>query len=71
MPYKNREDQLAAQRRHYQRKKSYYVDKARKREVKIKKHVDDIKSNSKCVICEESHFSCLEISPSQRRRKRI
>lgn len=59
MPYKNREDQLAAQRRHYQNNREFYLQRNKIRKRDNRQKVRDYKTSRGCSICGESHFACL------------
>lgn len=51
MAYKNKEDQLAAGRKHYQEHKQYYKDKAKRQREKVVQWYTDLKRRSKCKLC--------------------
>ena len=53
MPYKNREEQLKAQRQHYADNKEIYRNRTKERKDKIKRHIFDYLSQSECKVCGE------------------
>jgi len=60
MAYRNKEDQLAAQRRCYRNNSAAYIAKVSERKVLLRKKVADYKSKLKCSKCPENHPACLE-----------
>ena len=59
MAYKNRENQLACQRRHYLRNKEQRLLLNIKRAKEAKELVNSIKSSG-CILCEEKDIVCLD-----------
>jgi len=59
MAYKNREDQIAAQRRHYLKNKVAICKKNNERREKTKKWWKEYKSTLKCKTCGENHPACI------------
>lgn len=67
MPYKNKDDQLASQRRHYRRNREKRAEINRKRRLEIRFLIEKIKKESKCSRCPEDDWRCLDfhhIDPS-------
>ena len=60
MPYKNKVDQLAAQRRHYVRHKDKYLISFAARRAKHREWLNQYKQQHPCVCCGESDISCLD-----------
>ena len=59
MPYKNKEEQLASQRRWYQRNKDKRKIEIRNREKSIVKWFKEYKKTLKCTNCPENHPATL------------
>src|SRR4029077_16703514 len=67
--YKNKSDQLACGRRHYQRNKKDYADRRDRRRQAIVDFIRTIKSTLKCSRCPESDPRCIDfhhLDPSQK-----
>jgi hypothetical protein len=60
MAYKNKADQLACQRRGYQVHKIKRGEEVRARVKKIRKYVQDYKTENGCSLCHENHPACLD-----------
>ena len=64
MPYKNKEDQAAASKRHYENNKEKIKARSKKRNIrqrdKNKLYVENIKKQSGCVDCGESNHLVLD-----------
>ena len=60
MPYKNKEDRLAAQRRYYARNVAKTVERVRKLNQRYKTEWDVFKSSLKCERCGENHPATLD-----------
>jgi len=71
MPYKDKEQRNACQKRHYQKNKSYYLQKKKARQEEIRTFVNDYKSNLKCERCPEDHIGCLEFHHNDPGEKEI
>jgi hypothetical protein len=51
--------------KHYIDNKQYYIDKSKEFRQAKSRFINDIKNNSKCQNCEESHISCLDFHHTQ------
>ena len=51
MPWKDREKQREAIRKHYRENKQYYIDKAYKKRDTLRRWVYDLKNNTPCTDC--------------------
>jgi hypothetical protein len=51
MPYKDKEKQLASQRRHYRNHKEIYILKNQKLRKQLKEKINNIKSKTPCTDC--------------------
>ncbi|MFA5558899.1 MAG: hypothetical protein WDA59_05510 [Methanofastidiosum sp.] len=60
MAYKNYEDQLACQRRHYAANKEKYLEKNRRLRARNYAFLKELKSKLKCSVCGEDHIACLD-----------
>lgn len=64
MAYKNKEDQAAASRRHYEKNREKVIARSKKRNTtqraKNKKYVHEFKKNSECVDCGETNPLVLD-----------
>lgn len=52
MAYKNKEDQLASQRRHYQRNKEAYIARAAQKKLYLRQFIADYKASKPCMDCD-------------------
>jgi hypothetical protein len=59
MPYKNREQRLAAQKKHYETNKSQYMNNQYQRRVERAEWFYEYKKTLKCERCPENHPACL------------
>lgn len=57
--YKNKDEQLACQRRHYRNNKQYYRDRNDRHREELKKWYVELKSTLSCSVCSENHPACL------------
>jgi len=71
MPYKDKKKQAAAQKRHYEKNKDYYINKKSERQKKIRDFINDYKSDLKCERCSETHIGCLEFHHENPNEKEI
>jgi hypothetical protein len=55
-----RKCQKEYRKKHYEENKQKYIDKAKRITHKNKEWFAELKSNKKCLVCSESHPSCLE-----------
>lgn len=60
MAYKDKEKEKAAKLRHYYKNKQQYIDRNKLRQEKLKEYLKNIKLNSCCSKCTESHIACLD-----------
>jgi len=64
MPYKNKEKQRLKnkeyQKKHYKRKKKYYIEKAKVRSIFLKAFINRVKKFAHCKICGESRYWVLD-----------
>ena len=64
MAYRNKEDQAAASKRHYEKNKDKVKRRSYKRNVnqrqRNREYIAEVKSNSQCVDCGESNPLVLE-----------
>lgn len=60
MTYKNKEDQLASQRRWYARHKKQEVERTQLRRERIRRWFVEYKSTLKCCDCNEDDPVCLD-----------
>jgi hypothetical protein len=64
MAYKNKEDQAAASKRHYENNKEKIKARSKKRNIRQRdinrKYVEDIKKKSSCIDCGESNHLVLD-----------
>jgi len=64
MAYKNKEDQAAASKRHYENNKEKIKARSKKRNIRQRdvnrKYVENIKKKSNCVDCGESNHLVLD-----------
>lgn len=64
MPFKDKLKKkkyaLIYQKKHYESKKQYYIDKARNRKKNIRLRIDEYKKINKCLFCNESESCCLD-----------
>lgn len=68
-PVKRREKQKEYQKKHYESKKKYYIDRAKVDRDKMRMIVAQLKQELKCEFCGEDHPSCLDFhhrDPSQK-----
>lgn len=68
MPYKNKEEQKAAQKLHYQLNKDKYRDSQRRMREKLRTFVREYKSNIGCE-CGEKRAACLDFHHVDRATK--
>lgn len=57
-------------KRHYRENKEKYLDRAKKRKIKLKKWYKEYKSKLMCKRCGENHVACLQfhhIDPTEKR----
>lgn len=59
----------AAQRRHYQKNKQYYVDRAIKRKQELREWYRALKASLSCIQCGEQHVACLSFHHRDRAEK--
>lgn len=59
MPYTNKEQKLAAQRRWYARNRKKTSARVRRNERRIKMWFDELRLTLRCVRCGEAHPACL------------
>lgn len=71
MAYKNREDQLSCQRRHYKRNKDARIQLNIIRRLEIRSMLNKIKSSSGCLLCKENTPICLDFHHLDRKTKDI
>lgn len=60
MPYKDKAEQLASQRRFYRNHPGYHYIRNNARRVLRAKFINEQKRGKKCVECGESHIACLD-----------
>lgn len=60
MPYKDENEQKAAQRKHYEERKEIYAQRLIDKRKRNKEYVQNIKANSKCVKCGFDHPAALQ-----------
>ena len=60
MPYRNREQQLQAQKEHYKKNKNQYLNNQYVRRMERARWYHDYKTTLKCEICGETHPACLQ-----------
>ena len=60
MPYKNREQKLEAQKKHYKNNKQRYANNQYLRRMKKAEWFFEYKTTLKCEKCGESHPACLQ-----------
>ena len=69
MAYKNREDQQACWRRHYERNKEQYVQRAKERNLALRKLVRDLK-DIPCTDCKQSFPTyCMDFDHVRGKKK--
>jgi hypothetical protein len=51
MPYKDKSDQIAASKKHYQANKQYYLDRNRRYRKELSEYVNKIKEATACADC--------------------
>jgi len=71
MPYKDREEQRKAQRKHYLENKDRFRARLYKRRQKNKEFVLEIQSKNGCIDCGESHPACLDFHHRNPEEKEI
>jgi len=75
MPYKDKEVQRRKnkeyQKKHYQKNKQYYMDKAAEKKIEMKVWFDEIKSSLKCSNCPENDPVCLDFHHRNPNEKEI
>lgn len=54
MAYKNKEDQIAASKRHYEANKSYYLKRNRRYRKELSAYVNNIKEKTPCADCKKN-----------------
>lgn len=57
--------------KHYNRKKEYYLEKARKHKEKVRKWFVNFKRDKKCIECGESHPACFVFHHRDSSKKEI
>ena len=60
VPYKNKEDQIKASRRHYENNKEYYKKRALESKQRVRARWEEFKSTLKCINCGFSHPAALD-----------
>lgn len=60
MPYKNREQKLAAQKEHYSKNKEKYMNNQYNRRLERAKWFFEFKKTLSCQDCGEDHPACLQ-----------
>lgn len=70
MPYKNKEDKLACQRRWYRRNKEKRRKQIDKRARGIKIWFEEYRKTVKCIKCGENHPACLDFHHKENNKKR-
>lgn len=60
MPYKDRNLQLKAQRKCYQKNKKHYINYQQERRIRLKRFLNRYKSLCGCKICNEKHPATLD-----------
>jgi hypothetical protein len=60
VPLKDKEKQLAYQRKWYAKNKQYDHNRGKKRKYELKIWLEEYKSALKCSMCGEDHPACLE-----------
>jgi hypothetical protein len=60
MPYANKKQQSEAQQQHYRDNREKYRHSQLKHYYRNKRYADELKSQSCCKQCGESHLACLE-----------
>jgi hypothetical protein len=60
MPHKNREDRLAAQKRHYAENAEYYCARSRDRRIELQTWFAEYRATLKCTLCPESHPATID-----------
>lgn len=75
MPYKDKEKQREKnreyQKKHYEQKKDYYIQKAKEGKQKIKTEFEEYKKTLSCSVCGESHPATLDFHHVDRTKKDI
>lgn len=56
---------------HYEKNKTYYVNKAARRTKEIRDWVLEFKTTHSCALCKENHPACLEFHHLDPRKKDI
>lgn len=56
-------------KRHYNNNKGVYLDSQQKARIRIKKYLDDYKTDSGCIVCGENHIATLEFHHRDPREK--
>lgn len=60
MPYKNKEKQLEAQRKHYKENQNRYMNNQYRRRMEKANWFFEYKSTLKCSKCGENHPACIQ-----------
>ena len=64
MPYKDKEKQREKnreyQKKHYEQKKDYYIQKAKESKHRVREEFENYKKTLKCEVCGESHVATLD-----------
>lgn len=61
MAYKDKEDQLACQRRWYSRNKETHIKNVYKRKTALRRWMSDFRKTLKCSVCPESEYCCIDL----------
>lgn len=60
MPYKDKEDQRKASKRHYEKNKQNYISRSANSKNRLKKKWWDFKKSLKCINCGFNHPAALD-----------
>ena len=75
MPLKDKEKQRERnreyQKKHYQKKKDYYKNKAKESKGRVKEQFEELKKTLSCKICGESHPATLDFHHKNPEEKEI
>jgi len=73
MAYKNKEDQAAASKRHYEANKQKIIDRSKKKNIESRKrnkdYIASVKKLASCVDCGESNPIILEFDHVRGKKK--
>ena len=75
MPYKDKEKQREKnreyQKKHYEQKKDYYIQKAKESKHRVREEFENYKKTLKCEVCGESHVATLDFHHKDTSTKEI